>query len=730
MHQPCFRRLLIWSAALALCRTAAAQDPAAAPASQPAAIDVRDAAAPPPGDAGSPADDAPAPQELVAASQPAAPQPAFGRAFRLDELNFQLGFESNWQQRQVIQNRPGPGPRRYHQTDKYREFIEYAGADGRGAIGGDRFLQYQFDVEWGLTQEAYDEVVPGRDQHERPDGHLLRYDVRAQFLPAGKLSGNLLASQLDDRVPRPFLPSMDRHRERYGVELNFNDAVLPMRLTYYDEYEELLADAGSPLDNERISNNTFEYEATWQPSEQHQLRLNYSYSDEKDQYSGTAGQVVTQRNYLTLDHTLQFGKENRNRLETLLRLQDEDGDLAQDQYEASPQLRLQHTDKLSTTYKFQFLRQSYAGDSYDLYRGDTGLNYQINDDWAAALGVYGLTQDFDRTGDLNEWGGNGNLSFSRENSLGRLSSYLNYTHTHQRVNYNTADGVVLSEAVTFRDPLPAYLQQQYVRPFNIVVTDAARTRTYLAGRDYLIQQYGPYTALVRVQTGQIVNGQTVLVTYTYQAATGRELGSDRIDFRIQQDFKNGWTPYYATSLQHQSIDRTRFVTYEPRDINRQRVGLRYRQKKWSAGGEYEYNDDSIDPYQAVRGDVDVTLLDRAPHTLTANASPGFYHFFGENEDDLPARQTLLLDMGVTYRCLLSADLDAAATALYRFENDSIEGETNGVDLTAGVNWKIGEFSAAFEIEYDLLDLPGSSDGSFGAWIRVRRNFPVLNRTSQ
>jgi hypothetical protein len=686
-----------------------------------------------------PANDAPTSQPTTAEAADAAPPagrppgPPFldpnwidGRVFRFDELNFDLGFDSEFRKRRVIQDTGGPWGGRWDQTDEYRKFEETLGARGAGSLLGERFVQYDFAFRTGFSQDYFRETRPGPDQSEYSSGFLLDYDVRANILPAGKVSANVFASHLRDRVPRMFLPSLDRTRERYGGEIFFNDPVLPMRLSYENLFESLEGDDGYNFDDEKNGERTLHYEATFQPSEDHQLRLDYEYQDSREQYSGTDQTYDTTRNYLTLNHVFMFGEDKRSRVDTIARVQEEAGDLARDVYELQSNLRLQHTKELATLYRIQWLRQSYEGVDMRQLRGDLGFDYAL-DQWLSLAGnVYGYGLDADGGGnDTTEWGGTINLGLRHDWALGRASANLGYTHAQTRVDADSGDGVVLYESATFRDPLPVYLAQQDVRWTSVAVTDAGRTRVYLLGRDYLLFQAGRYTALRRVMTGNIANNQTVLVSYTYRVDTGYDLTRDRFDVRVQNEFKGGLTPYYAATVQGETIDGSRLLDFEPRDINRHRLGVNYKRRKWSAGFEFEYNDDSIDPYKAVHTNFDMILWDKAPHTVGTRGNYSFFRFDGAG--DLEARDVSLLDMGLTYRLLLNEKIEGNCTAAYRFEDDTIEGITNGVDISAALNWRIGLFTMSFEIEYNLLDLNTSSDGDFSAWIKLRREIPVITR---
>ncbi len=670
---------------------------------------------------GQPASSQPATEAAIVAPTP---RPAV-RWVELEQLSFDLGFDAEWDRREVESELSDPARSTYRQTNRSRRFEETIGARIAGTLFDPRVLRFDLSGRWGLSQERFDETRPGVDLHTRPHGDLLEYDLRGTLLPAGKLTTQLFASQLDDRIPRAFLPSLDRRRERYGVEMTYADAKLPMRLRFEDVYEALDSRTRDLADDERRSETDFEYEVSWLPSDRQRLRLSYNYNDRNEEYSGSRSRFDTARNDLQLEHSLAFGPEDRSRLETLLRFEDETGDLARDATEVAPQLRLQHTRDLASLYKLQYLRESFEGVDQELFRGDLGLDSALGKDWRASANLFGLVTQADLGGDTSEWGGSAQLAFERENRAGRFRASLSYERTQLRSDDAQGDGVVLDEALTLRDPALAFLARQDAIATSLIVRSADRTRVYLAGRDYVVLPAGRNLALRRVRSGRIADGETVRLSYRYRTSQGLELSRDRIDLRIEQRFTSGLTPYYAGSVQFESIDRDRFVTYAPRDVNRHRVGLRYQQPRWSAGGEYEYNDDSIDPYDGLRVAADVVLLQRAPHALDARADVAYLDFRGEN--GLDPRDTLLFDCGLSYRLLLGQNLEATAAAAYRYEDDSLFGVTRGVDLSGGLEWKIGQFTALFEVEYDLLELSASKDGTLAAWIKIRRNIPLIGQ---
>ena len=673
----------------------------------------------------------PATTSPAATSQPAPAEygsnaPTAGNnPFPIEELSFDLGFDGKVDQRRVSYDNADGTNRRTHQRDRSSSFEETVGLLSRGAVIDERFLTYDIKARYGLDQQWFDESLQGLNRSENSHGTVGEYDLSFTLFPRGQFSATAYAQNLDTRIPRAFLPSLDRNRERYGVDLAYNTANLSMRLSYEHVYDKLTSRTRDLDDEEREGRDNLRFETTWQISENQSLRLEYQYEDRREQYSGGDSRFHTTRNYLVLEHTLRFGPDGRSSWETIGRFQDENGDLAQDVGELTSQLRLQHTDAFATNYRVQYLSERFAGEGTRTWRGDVGASYQFSEALSASLQTYGLRQDADRQADYSEYGGTASVDYSQVNSAGRFSARGSYTATGAQTDDGRQQAVIIGESVTFRDPLPAYLAKPDVNRYTLVVTDAQRSRIFVIGRDYVVYQIGRYTGLRRVPTGQIADRQAVLVSYTYGVGDNYTLCRNRGDWRIQQEFTGGLTPYYAGTVQEEDLSPGRARLSGARNINQHRLGVLYRQPRWSAGGEYEYNHDAVDPFQALHANGDVVLWQDERSQFDGKATSDYYWFTGTR--DVEARDTFLTDLGASYRYALARNFEANASAMYRYEHDTQYGRTNGVDLTGALEWHIGYFSLRFEAEYDLLDLPKSGDDSFSFWLKLRREIPVIGK---
>jgi hypothetical protein len=400
----------------------------------------------------------PAPESSQTESNEGKSRPEEGRQpewlLHLDELSFDLGLESSYDRRVVSYDTRQFTRYRFHQTNRDFRLEETIGTRAAGALFDENVMLFDVGARWGMSQEWFRETRPGPDLRKSPHGDLLEYDLNFTLLPHGMVSANAYASRVDSRIPRAFQPSLDRTLERYGAGLFLNHRTFPMRLTFEHVWDDLDSRTDRLLDREERGRDTLAYEATWQISDRHSLRLDYQYDDRSERYSGGRTRFDTTRNYITLNHQLRFGLDGRSALETLARFQDETGDLARDIAEVSTQLRLQHTDSLSTNYRAQYLRESYQQLTTETWRGDIGLTHQLGDTLTSSLQLYGLRQSADENADFTEWGGVVSEYFSRDNKLGRFSANLSYNHAATDTEFGKRRGVVVYESLTFRDGVP------------------------------------------------------------------------------------------------------------------------------------------------------------------------------------------------------------------------------------------------------------------------------------
>ena len=135
--------------------------------------------------------------------------------------------------------------------------------------------------------------------------------------------------------------------------------------------------------------------------------------------------------------------------------------------------------------------------------------------------------------------------------------------------------------------------------------------------------------------------------------------------------------------------------------------------------EFEIFDDSVEPYDAFHLNGLYRFINTPDDTLNGSARFSRLFFEGGFDD----RNVTLIHLELDHRRRLTDSLSTVQRVVYRWEDDSVSGQTHGWDVTAGLEYVLGELTCELTFEYDRLELPGSKEDDFGVYVRVRREFP-------
>jgi hypothetical protein len=109
--------------------------------------------------------------------------------------------------------------------------------------------------------------------------------------------------------------------------------------------------------------------------------------------------------------------------------------------------------------------------------------------------------------------GRAQASYRRNLRIGRLnaSAGLSYAHSDRDSKVSTVS--VFDEPKVLVGTTPSELNRDFVITESVVVTNEDRTQTFAEGIDYRLFTVGAVTSIERIITGNILDGQTVLVSY-------------------------------------------------------------------------------------------------------------------------------------------------------------------------------------------------------------------------
>ncbi len=584
----------------------------------------------------------------------------------------------------------------------------------QGDIVHPYLVDFYGKIGLGYSRSFYRERRSGQSRSDRSSGYLAEFDLRADLFKTKPVSGTVYGQRGEDRIPRLFLPTLRQRRTAYGTAwFHRTDRVL-MELSF-DHFETDRFGNRRSRDDERIVEDYLRYSLDWTIGPDEKLKLDYERSRRQQEFQGSQFKFDTRRDQLRLDYDRAFGDRKQHRFTAFARFQEESGDLARDIFEVSPQVILEHSKTLSTSYGYQFTRERLDGISVDQHRGDFQITHRFMKNLTTTFDVFVLDERTENDVQTTQAGASVAWQYTRSNPYGRLSADLRLSGDSEQTRGNSSTRLILNESGTFRDPLPVYLVRPAVARASVLVTDSTGRIVYRIGTDYLVSTLRDRTVLTRVPSGRIVNGQTVLVDYRYRTPRSGRIDTTRIDFSIQQDFESGWTPYYRINYRDQDVNRTVGFLQRADRTNNHRLGLTYSRPRWSWSAEYEIFDDTVEPYDAFHVTGNWNAIRTQDKLLDFRGRFSQYLF----EGGFDKREVSEFNLSTVYEVRLSRDWTSAVSSSYRWEDDSVRGLTTAADIEAVLAYRYQNMSVELSLEYDLLRIAGSKEDGMSAWVNLR-----------
>ncbi len=649
-----------------------------------------------------------------AAIAPPAKEPRRHSIFSLSVSELYLQLDVEYEQRRVHAFRK---PDELVQENRDLQIEETLGTRFDGFIYDPVLFSYAGEIELGLSQSQYWEEYGSRSDSEWSTGSLMNFDLSFDVLRDKPVSLYGYARNLDRHVSRRFLPSLEEDETEFGLSAVYRNDRLSTEFgfAYRDVDREGNRDA---LDDESFRMARFFANAEWRIGKRQILRFAYDHEDEHTSYQGSDFTFDTQRDRFRLEHELMFGDKDRHRLMTFLRYDDERGDFARDELELASRLSLKHSEVFRTSYRYSFYR--YTQDSIEVaqHKGDIEATYRPIDNLSITGNAYILREEIDADVDTDEYGGGLDVSYSTKTGAGEL--FANAALAYDRRHSTGTDGrlIVRNEAHTMSSVRINTLRQFPVDLGSVLAHNVTRSRYYVNGVDYLLSYTRGRASVRRLPTGRIAEGEVVYFDYTYGVYAGSTVEDLRASVLVEHRFENAITPYYAFESRFQDVETRSVGRPLFRDnMDRHRFGVRYDEDRWSLSGELEIFDDSIEPYDAAHLHGRYALARDRHHTLDLSADLSRYWFEGGLDD----RNVWWFDVDLSDRLTISPTFWIDTTLGYRFEDDSIAGNTNGVDLASTLGYSRNYFNLELTVEYDLLYLPDSRENGLGVFLNVRRD---------
>jgi hypothetical protein len=631
---------------------------------------------------------------------------------RMTDLSLEL--EGSVDQRRVTSSRIGLRDTSQKNSDvRFQETLRFT-LDGD--ILDPRFIRFTGSFGIGLSQERYRESIDGITERNGDSGFFNEFDVSMDLFAEKPVSFSAYARKSRDRLPRRFLPSLIDDRAEAGVSmLAIGDNTRTQ--IGFDWLDVDRSGNRNDFDDEQLRNSRFHLDHEWTISPDQELRLFYEHQRENNEYQGSEFDFDLVRDEIRLEHELRFGDERKHRLDTYVRYNDESGDFARDEFEFAPRLTLHHHDRFQTVYRYNYYELKQGAIDLQRHRLDAEAVWRPFDDLRITGDLFWLTERIEHDEEIYEFGGSFDASYQKRFANGTFGANLAFAADRIRTVGDGGQRVVRGEVHVLESATPTFLRQLDIERASILAFNASRTRVFVPGTDYTITTVGRRTIVQRLLSGRIPTGEPVLFDYQYRIPVGNRTDTNRVDLLLEHVFDFGLTPYYNLEIRRQFAHGSSGTPGVRDNSERHRFGLRYDRQRWSASAELEHFNDTNEPYDAFHLNGRWSVWENEMHLVEAAARFSTFKYTG----DIDRRDVWWVDIDLTDRMQLGRYWDATFAAAYRHEDDSIDGDTDAVDLQLGLHFVRGHLDVSVTAEYDLLSLMDNRDEGFGVWVNVRRD---------
>jgi len=237
-----------------------------------------------------------------------------------------------------------------------------------------------------------------------------------------------------------------------------------------------------------------------------------------DSRSGSPDLEIEQRIYTTESSILTsrnvFGATKQVQLNNYISYSTQDEYPVRKDFRFNPNISWQHSENMHSFYRYNISDTSEETQDTDNRRLTMGLA-KSGPDINANFDLHG--EDSETTGLKNKnHGGFLSLSQSRAVSIGDIQ--LNYNGNYDRNNQETAVATlpVFGEEHALFGTTPVELLNGFIEISTIIVSNLSRTQIYVEDLDYRLLIVGSTVQMQRLTGGNILDGQTVLVDYSYE----------------------------------------------------------------------------------------------------------------------------------------------------------------------------------------------------------------------
>jgi len=395
---------------------------------------------------------------------------------------------------------------------------------------------------------------------------------------------------------------VQQNNTTYGFNFSLLEPVVPFKLNTFASSNKRRGN--SPTQVVDDATDRFGIRISKAFTENLSSRISYDHTDEISS-SGSLNLTITPTSRTTdmfsYGTEWRFGKNKQLRYFDRATYTQQEGIIVRDEINFAPNLLWQHSDKLRSSYHYNFLDSKQNSITTVNHTANASLFYAYNKNTDFDAGA--IIEDNQTTGlNLRSSGANGKISYKRNvpNGTLTLSAGLGYKKNDRKASATQAN--IIGEIITLTGLAQVTLANEYIITSSIVVQNLARSQTYIAGIDYRIIVIGVRTEIQRLSGSNIADPGQVVIDYSYQ--TGGSAAYTNLD----QNYYAGLMLYknYNIYLGYRINDQTVTSGSPTLPLNSQKnlsmgASATWPMRKWLEVGaniDLVKHDEDISPYDS------------------------------------------------------------------------------------------------------------------------------------
>ncbi len=582
---------------------------------------------------------------------------------------------------------------------------------------------------FGLDQERFS----SDGTSESRSGTLWGYEAALDVLSESPYSLNVFANRNQTINNQVFGGRTELTQESEGARLYAKEIYIPSTLSFRRENLNNETRTGTVIARQDETRNVVTYQGNrgWENSE---ASLNYEFIDLSDHVFPDLGYHSHDGN---LYYSLDFGPELNRRWDSRMRFFSRTGTTKLTTATVDEALRIDHTERLQSNYRYSFLWTETAGGATTTHIAAFDLRHRLYESLTTTFGLQ-TTIAMLPNGERDTYESRLDLAYQKRlPGDGRLNigigGGLQYTDNH----FQTQESFVPQEAHTAATPfaLPILLGNPFVDVTSIVVTKTAvgplpagcipppgPPTPLVAGRDYTVRTTGDTTEIDPLPcsgaTPGINPGDTIAVDYRFAVPTSLVYTTDTWRANVSVDYR--WIrPYLIV----EGYDQNRVSGQDGRfldDVRSETAGLELRSDgqrlRASILGEAQSYTSHRVAYDAVRSNQFLGFTILPELTLTVTASEAWFDY------SLPRRRTQTLDGRATLSYVFGASLIADAFAELRYFKDTLAPTERTIESGVRVRWMFRKIEVDPTLELFDIHRGDTTTRDFRAMLHIIRRF--------